>query len=238
MKIVIISDTHGQDFVDQIPECDLLLHCGDISPDPAWTGNWNDFVSSVYDFQENWINNVLIKDFIPRLKAKHFAFIAGNHDFYLESLMKNKAEDFFRSKLPDNCSYLRDTLLQINGIKIWGTPWVTNLTRWAFNEKEGKLIYKYSNMPENLDILLTHSPAKGYCDTIKEHKETEHLGSSSLRNIIYAKHPKWVFNGHIHSGEHSPSFANVSINTKFVNASLLNESYEFHYPPFVLNWPN
>lgn len=239
MKIVIISDTHGQDFVDQIPECDILLHCGDISPDPKWTGDWNSFVNSVAEFQKNWIENTLIKDFIPRIKekAKHFAFIAGNHDFYLESLMKDQAEVFFGSKLPENCHYLRDSSLEINGIKIWGTPWVTNLKRWAFNENEGKLIYKYANIPENLDILLSHSPARGYCDTIKEYGETEHLGSSSLKNIINVKHPKWVFNGHIHSGEHSVTFANTNISTKFANVSLLDESYKFHYPPFVLNWP-
>lgn len=33
MKLVVISDTHGQHDKLTIPECDVLIHCGDFTPD-------------------------------------------------------------------------------------------------------------------------------------------------------------------------------------------------------------
>lgn len=231
MKIQVISDTHGKPFLDYVNDCDILLHCGDISPDPAWNGNWAQWKASVIDFQKKWFDSFF--DEMERVDAKHFVFIGGNHDFYLESLMLEDKEAEFkeRAKNVRNIHYLRDDFIELEGIKIYGTPWVTNLKRWAFNRTEFMLENTYSKIPQGLDILMTHAPAKGYCDTIMEYGLTEHLGSRSLIAVINDKCPKNVFNGHIHSGDHEP-VKHLIRDITFANVSLLDEKYEFKYKPY------
>jgi Icc-related predicted phosphoesterase len=227
MKIVAISDTHGNVFQDKIPECDLLIHAGDISP--ARDHN--------YHFQKQWFTDV----FVPSLSlcpAKHIIFVGGNHDFYLHELYKNNDEKSFRDILPENVTYLRDSTVNINGLKIHGIPWVTNLRNWAFNLKnEDEEFDRYQYIPSGLDILVSHAPANSYCDTILEYNETENLGSKTLKFQIHNKKPKLVLTGHIHSANHNIEkimVENVDINFRCV--SIVDESYSIHYKPFVFEY--
>lgn len=231
MKIVAISDTHGQLFHDKVPECDLLIHAGDISPARDHT----------VSFQKQWF----LDSFIPSLSlvtAKQIVFVGGNHDFYLHDLYKNLNEDSFREKLPEHVYYLRDSFINIEGLKIYGIPWVINLNNWAFNLKSSDAEYeRYMHIPDDIDILVSHGPAKGYCDTILEYNETEKLGSPVLANQILEKKPKLVLSGHIHSANHNiekmigPDIQNpLDINLRCV--SLLDESYSLHYEPFVFEY--
>jgi Icc-related predicted phosphoesterase len=225
MKIVAISDTHGKAFVDKIPECDILLHCGDISP--------------VYDhsihFQKQWFQDT----FIPSLKnipAKHIVFIGGNHDFYLFETYKNKTEKDIHNILPQNVHYLRDSSVTINKIKIHGTPWIPNLNNWAFYANDSQANEHFKLISKSVDILISHGPAFGFCDTILEYKETERLGSDPLLKNILRARPKVVLCGHIHSGNHNREI--ISTGNKdsicFFNVSLLNEQYDFEYEPKII----
>lgn len=223
MKIQAISDTHGQSFLNKIEPCGILLHCGDICPD--YNGK------NAVELQRNWFHSVLVKD-LEQIQAKYIVFIGGNHDSYLEKLMLDDKEEDFRKMLPSNVFYLRDSQVTIDGIKIYGTPWVTNLKGWPFNRSEHLLENTYSLMPDGIDILLSHAPAHGYCDTIMEYGLTEHVGGVSLAKAINTKRPKRVFNGHIHSGDHNSIF-NERKDVAFTNVSLLDESYKFFYKPFV-----
>lgn len=230
MKIVAISDTHGNIFHDKIPECDLLIHAGDICP----VDN-----HSLY-FQKQWVQDNFIPD-LNLIPAKKIIFIAGNHDFYFQSLFKENLEDEFRSSLPQNVVYLRDNMVDVDGVQIFGSPWIINLRNWAFNLKnEQEELERYMHIPRDLDILVTHGPAKGYCDTILEYNRTERLGSSVLANEILEKKPKFVLSGHIHSANHNiekmigPDINNpLDISLRCV--SLLDESYSLHYEPYVFH---
>ena len=54
-----------------------------------------------------------------------------------------------------------------------------------------------------------------------------------LSNRIWEVKPKMVISGHIHSGDHN--LVEVA-GTKYVNVSLLDESYSFNYKPFYFEY--
>ena len=232
MKISATSDTHGHAFWEHIPECDLCIIGGDISPNIA---------DHSVNFQRQWTLDTFIPD-LAKVPAKYKVFIAGNHDFYLYELYKNSQEDTLRNILPPNVFYLRDSMVELEGVRIYGTPWVTNLHRWAFNLKDYyRERKKYSDIPDNVDILVSHAPAYKYCDTIKEYDEIECLGSEGLIQAIDRRKPKMVLTGHIHSANHEFEtflgfYSNPQLNVKIKCVSLLDESYKIKYPPFVFNY--
>ena len=70
MKLVLISDTHGQHHNLSLPKGDVLIHAGDISQRGLHT--------EVTDFL----------DWFSSQEYKYKIFIAGNHDYYFEDLSK------------------------------------------------------------------------------------------------------------------------------------------------------
>lgn len=222
MKIVAISDTHGRYFVEDIPECDVLILAGDILADFGF----NDI-----QLQKQWFWDSFIPD-LNLVPAKYKIFVAGNHDFYFYDLFKNGIEEEFRSKLPFNTFYLRDNYVILNKIKFYGTPWVTNLPYWAFNlTNQHDATKHYSKMDADIDVLISHGPPYGYGDTILEFNKVEHLGNKWLLEEIKNKRPKYVIFGHIHSGNHDKLKLN---DINLYNVSILNESYNIHYKPLKL----
>lgn len=140
MKIVAISDTHGQHHKLQLPEGDVLIHAGDISN----RGELHE-----------------IKDFLLWFDKQPFKtkiFIAGNHDFYFE----RHSEEEINNIIPDGITYLKDSGIEIEGIKIWGSPITPFFFNWAFNRNRGYEIARYWDLiPSDTDIhyTWTHVPA-------------------------------------------------------------------------------
>lgn len=228
MKIVSYSDSHGNLDI-KIPKfIDLLLICGDIS-DCRGSHHPTD--------QLYWIKN----RFIPYIqdKAKDIVLIPGNHDFCFEMLMEQYREDEFRKSLPKNIHYLRDSMIEIGGMKIYGTPWTPPFYDWAFMAEENILDKKFSKIPEGIDILLSHGPALGLADTITElHDIGKSCGSLSLLKHVQRVMPTYFFSGHIHSAEHKVNeyvYNNKVI--KYANVSVLDEQYEPAYLPLVYPRP-
>lgn len=254
MKIIAISDSHGKNIHDKINECDLLLIGGDISP-------FN--MDHSFYTQQRWF----MDNFIPELEAiskvaKKIVFIGGNHDTYLSEVsISDKNSDRINGLLPDNVHYLCDEAIEIEGVKIWGSPWCnrpfwanTNSNVWNFSKIDDELSSVYNKIPNDIDILLTHGPAFGFCDVILD-KETidrnaarfgtpsnNRCGSKSLINrIIRDLRPKYVLSGHIHSANHNYEYYKYHIDkesVKFACVSILNEYYEFESEtkPLVINY--
>jgi len=132
----------------------------------------------------------------------------------------------------DSITYLQDTLVEVDGVNIWGSPWQPEFHNWAFNlPKNGlKLAEKWNNIPEFVDILITHGPAFGYLDVVEE--ETEHLGCELLAERIKKIVPKIHVCGHIHSG-YGYKFDGF---THYINASVLSERYEYAHKPLTIDW--
>ena len=228
MKIVAISDLHGSlDFV--VPEGDIFTISGDICP----------VTNHDVRYQQKWVK----KTFIPWLKAKidkgiikDCVWVSGNHDWMFQDMMYDGTEDQFRSQLPKHIHYLRDTMVDINGLKIYGTPWSAEFCGWAFMKTELGLENVYKNIPENADIVLSHGPAYEHNDAVR-FEPYEPLGSKALLARIEKTTNQLLFQGHIHSGLHDVTFINRKNNVnacKCYNVSLLDESYNIAYEPLEI----
>lgn len=252
MKIVAIGDIHGVDFADAVPFCDILLIAGDISPFKGDHG---------FYYQRGWFQDDFVVHHLPAYleKAKHVVFVAGNHDTYLGESNISGNNGAVKKLLPKNVYYLCDELVEIKGVKIWGSPWVI-APKWAhigppvwnFAAGENQLKEIYSHIPNDIDIVLSHGPAFGFCDVIQDdiinaynkemwNSNPDRLGSQSFRQrLVNGVKAKFVISGHIHSADHNYQVLKESIDLpgiKFACASVLNEQYEpGDYKPLVINW--
>ena len=207
MKIVIISDTHGQHDNLIIPTGDMIIHAGDVSE----VGDEN----RVKCFLK-WFSN---------LEFKYRIFISGNHDFYFE---KEKKEIIVKI-IPDNIIYLNDSQMIINNLKIWGSPVQPWFYNWAFNRQRGADIKKHWDLiPTDTDIVITHGPPFGILDkTITNEK----VGCKDLYSYIQKIEPKFHIFGHIHE-----AYGKIKKDkTIFINASVLNHRYKIKNKPIILN---
>lgn len=212
-RIIVISDTHGYHRDIDIPWGDVLIHCGDV------TGH--NYIEEVEDFNY-WLGN---------LPHKYKIVIAGNHDGCLEKI-GYEASSIYLS----NAIYLENNGTTINikdkKYKIWGSPITPTFMDWYFMADRGERIKKYwDNMPNNLDILITHGPAHGILDEVRPAWKRGHLGCEELTKAINIVKPKFHLFGHIHDG-YSIKKNN---NTLFVNASTCNEDYEPINSPVVID---
>lgn len=198
MKIVATSDLHGA--LPDIPPCDILIIGGDICPD-FLQQSWSSFER--YDTGEQRQRHWLDTDFrrwLNNVPAEHVVGIAGNHDYVFE-------HEFLIPK-DLRWTYLRDDPVEIKGVKMWGTPWVPNLPRWAFYGSDQALAARASIIPEGLDFLITHGPPLYYGDYVPGGTEKQaskygntsgvHVGDAHLNNAIKRAQPKHVICGHIH----------------------------------------
>ncbi|MGA1841591.1 MAG: metallophosphatase domain-containing protein [bacterium] len=195
MKIVIISDTHGFHEKIHIPSGDILICAGDICNQCT--------IEEIIQFDR----------FLAQLPHRHKIVIAGNHDFPFQNF-----PDIAKTSL-QNCIYLQDSGVEINGIKIYGSPWQPWFFDWAFNLERGDEIrQKWDLIPHDTDILITHCPPFGILDIV----HGQNQGCEELFKAIYRIRPKCYIFGHIHEG-----YGQLIIeNSVFINASICDERYQ------------
>lgn len=118
--------------------------------------------------------------------------------------------------------------------KIFGTPYCKQFGNWAYMEPTERLEELYKDIPNNVDILLTHDQPYGYGDIVLQHtywNTGESIGNKPLLEAVLMKQPKYMFCGHLHTSTHDC----VNINTtKRYNVSIKDENYEVAYEPLYL----
>jgi Icc-related predicted phosphoesterase len=209
MHIVLTSDLHGT--LPDIPECDLLLIVGDVTPvwnhDRAYQADW------LRTRFSTWLNSVPANDVV---------WVAGNHDFVLEESKKLGAQ------LPGH--YLQDSMVEVAGLKIWGSPFSNQFGDWAFMGEEYVLGPIWEIIPRDIDILLTHGPAFKYGDLVpprwRRVGEDPHVGSVSLAHQL--ENEEWPnlkvhAYGHIHEAYGEYRIKNNA--ARSLNVSLLDDEY-------------
>lgn len=217
MKFVIISDTHNLHKELILPKGDVIIHCGD-------------FTSSGYEHEITsfiqWFGN---------LDYKYKIFIAGNHeitldyDFYEENWKRFHKKKQNIQKIKElvennnNVIYLKDTHVTIEGIKIYGSPYTLDCNLgWAFPLYcDSDCDYKWKNIPNDIDVLITHTPPEGILDFYKKNLGCDIL----LVNVIDRVKPKIHCFGHIHSGSGILTQNDII----FINASVIEENYKITY---------
>lgn len=202
MKIAAFSDCHWlYEDIKKFPKADICIFAGD------WSGN-GAFIYETVRFI-NWFS---------KLPYLYKIAIPGNHDFYCQNNI-NLCKQLFEV---NGINLLIDEEIEVNGLKIYGTPWSPFFNNWAFMLNEEELKKKFKHIPLNLDILITHTPPKGILDN--------NLGSNALLDEILIKKPKVSIFGHIHNS--FGTFKNK--NTKFYNVSICNDEYKIINPITVI----
>ncbi|XP_039271036.2 metallophosphoesterase MPPED2-like isoform X1 [Styela clava] len=236
-RFVCISDTHNEHRNLKLPPGDVLLHCGDFS----LAGE----LKEIDEFNE-WLGEV---------PFKHKVVIAGNHELsfdqkimeHVELAKKNNSYVRFgkylkpieekdwrniRSRLT-NCTYLEDSEIMINGIRIWGSPWQPEFGNWGFNLTRGRpLMEKWNKIPNGVDILMTHGPPAGHGDRVVS---GQRVGCVDLLNTVQLRvQPKYHLFGHIHEGYG----LTTDQFTTYINCSSVDYHYDPGHPPIVFDMPN
>jgi Icc-related predicted phosphoesterase len=195
-RIVLLSDTHNCNEQISVPDADILIHAGDATNRGQ--------VDEIIAFNE-WFSG---------LPHKHKIFVAGNHDWLFETRPK-----YAQSLLAENIIYLQDSLIEIEGLKIYGSPWQPRFFDWAFNLNRGdEIAEKWKLIPNEVDILITHGPPLGILD---ETPPGDFAGCEELRKRVEEIRPQLHVFGHIHFGYGTEEKFGV----RFVNASNCDEDY-------------
>lgn len=216
-RVVATGCTHGVNLPD-IPEGDFFLYTGDAS--------------SIYEHKFQEQSKYFKGTFGPWLQdisAENKVGIAGNHDGIAE---QNRA---VFDKL--DWHYLQDEVLEVGGLKIWGSPMSPTFNNWYFMRDDKGLGELWETIPRDVDILLIHGPMYGVGDRVDERameqKRDPNVGSQTLRNRFdYVGFPNlklFVFS-HIHEAYGIYDYKGV----KMVNASHVNFDYEPTNPPLVV----
>lgn len=225
MKIVAISDTHEMHRELKMPKkADLLIHAGDIT--------WKGSLDALEGFD----------DWLGELPYKHKVVIAGNHDLCFDKDFKGnhvagrEVVDPEKARaILTNCIYLEDSMVEIEGIKIWGSPWQPEFCDWAFNLSRGDLLKKKWDMiPKDIGILVTHGPPYGYGDLTANTiwSLAERVGCWDLLEAIKRIKPKYHICGHIHEG-----YGQYQIeDTQCINASNCTRHYKTENEPVVFEF--
>lgn len=149
------------------------------------------------------------------LPYRHKIFICGNHD---SCLCEANVEG-----LDTNVYYLCNSGLEIDGVKFYGVPM---FMEDCISPRQAR---NYAAIPENTDILITHSPAFGILDLDDSiDGESIHYGSEELLKRVSAIHPRVHLFGHVHR-QHGITTQNDIV---FSNGAIMNDDYS------KLNTPN
>jgi len=218
VKILHMSDTHGLHRsinLDTLPDADILIHTGDFTENGSLE-EWTEF--------DAWLGTI-------KHKFKEVILILGNHEWNgcdQEGTPTNKRLQILNDKgeihnLLSNARILHDEQAEIFGLKIfgsaWNPAWDTGTPVETFDESRKVAIAKIhgqekaeentvQNIPENVDVLLTHYVPEGIFD-MRSMQDTERDeyeiyqevwgGSKTLKKQIELMKPKVHLCGHVHS---------------------------------------
>lgn len=206
MKIVIISDVHAKWQKLQIPECDVLISCGDYS----FRGEKH----IVKNFHK-WLN---------KQEAGHIISVQGNHETWVQQNWQEAKE--LAQKVCPAVHFIQHEPIEIEGVKFFGSAWTPWFYNWAWNAQRGPELQRlWSQIPDDTQILITHGPPAGMLDIVYQvdgMTPRERVGCHDLMDRIkQLKHLKMHCFGHIHCSAGEIEFMGV----KYINASICDEQY-------------
>ncbi|KAM3414612.1 Metallophosphoesterase domain-containing protein 1 [Cercospora zeina] len=207
-RVLILSDTHGDALKRSVPTgADVAIHCGDLTEESFL----DEFAAAIQ----------LLKGIDVPLKL----VIAGNHDITLDDrAFEHHLAEVGRSidsasltktygKLGDARRLLESADVRDAGIvylsedshsfslkngaslTVYASPYTASVsTGWGFTYAPGDQEHKW-NIPEAVDIAITHGPAEGVLDYTDSRTRA---GSKSLFAAIARAKPRMHCFGHIH----------------------------------------
>lgn len=204
MRITCVSDLHGKTPI--LKKGDMLILAGDIG-----------IVSELHLLS--------FIDWLCHLRYKYIIFTAGNHDRFMEDLYKKG----ITPAMPKNVYYLLNSSVEIEGIKIYGSPFTTYYNGWSFMEFLPNLKKIWSKIPDDTDIIVTHGQPFGINDVVNGISQ----GCPALRDVVKEIKPKFYIGGHLHE---NGGKIYQDEHTTYINCSLMNEAYYMENDPVVINY--
>lgn len=133
--------------------------------------------------------------------------------------------------------YLKDEAFELDGINFWGSPHVPYCDGWAFAKNVDNISEYWKLIPQNVNVLLTHTPPSrvGLLSKLPDGRD---LGCPHLKQIVNKIKPAYHIFGHIHVG----NGVLRTESTYFINCSIAYESRKNSSPnkktvnmPFVFS---
>ena len=211
MRLVCISDTHGDHETVELPAGDVLVHAGDVTAHGTEL-DWLRFVE--------WLGG---RDFAHRL------FVAGNHDRFAEAFPERAA----RLAREAGVVLLGDSGCRIDGVSFWGSPITPRFLDWSFMRDPGPDIERHWAMiPPGTDVLVTHGPPLGILDEVgRPQGASEHVGCPALARRVDELRPALHLFGHIHEAHGALERDGV----RYVNVSTMDSAYRIANAPVVVD---
>lgn len=224
-RIIALSDSHGRHNEVVVPDGDVLVHAGDYASPKAGMDHHD------------------ASRFLAWFEAQpheHKVFISGNHDGVSEA-----KPDLFAGLVAEHapsCVYLRDSGATIAGLRFWGSPVTPTFYDWYWNRDRGAAIQAHWDLiPSDTEVLITHGPVAGIHDRASRHGfpgAFEDVGCVNLRDTITARLTdlRLHASGHVHphGGKTTvrPGAPHACI---YVNASVVNERYQYTHAPVQID---
>lgn len=180
----IISDTHSLHNQLQVPEADMVIHCGD------WTNHF-DPVINLREAEQ-------FLDWYAGLEIPTKILIDGNHSQYSKKF-------YLAQEIADReIIYLQHEAREIEGIKFFGSPYSPRFGGdWSLTYKRNRGQDVWGVIPEDTEIVISHSPAKSVLDLAFDREDPKRIvqvGCTSLSNkLLSLPNLRFHFAGHIHS---------------------------------------
>ena len=213
LRVVAISDTHGQHQQVAVPDGDVLIHCGDYCSHGSF--------SEVSDLAK-WMGS---------LPHKHKIATAGNHDAPVEQ-REHDCRQLFKKH---GIHLLLNEAVVIDGVKFWGSPVTPMFFDWSFMKERGEEIAKvWAQIPEDADVIITHGPAYGHGDLCPPYRSSALKVAGCLdllnrirdiKNNTQFRFPRVHVCGHIHAG-HGVTQSDEFGSLTFINAAICTEGYK------------
>ena len=191
VKILCVSDTvmpqmeSAVNLRRQYSDIELIISCGDMP--------------SVY------------LEFITSVLNVPLFYVRGNHDEgYIEH--------------PPGGENLHQRLIEYNGLSFYGLEGSIRYNRSPLQYTElemsrmvlsdgVRLRYRRARRGFGVDVLVTHSPARGIHDA----EDYSHRGFQALLRFMEWYHPRYMLHGHVHTYDRRSTTETTYIETKIVN---------------------
>ncbi|KAI4712894.1 hypothetical protein J4E89_001872 [Alternaria sp. Ai002NY15] len=212
VRFLILSDTHGAELPENLPPCDVFLHCGDLTEDGT----------------PESISKALRT--LGKVEAKLKLVIAGNHEISLDKSYwlsqggtetdAERAEALVSSDASSEASRNGITFLKEGThtfklacgatFKVYASPYTPLYGASAFQYPSNEDRFnpsgtppwaknvgtETSTIPNDVDIVMTHGPPKYILDTTSDDQSA---GCEHLRRAIARVQPRLHCFGHIHT---------------------------------------
>lgn len=142
VRLVCISDTHEAHESVRIPECDILLHCGDLL-----------LINRHFSPSHSAAKITALGEWLTQQPAKCRIVIGGNHDAALEALGKEAVSEL----LGEEVIYLENETVLAQGLTIYGSPWSSGHSDNNAFQADQAAGPPLPDTPA-VDVLMTHGP--------------------------------------------------------------------------------